>query len=428
MNARPRALLIAEAANPEWVSIPLAGWFIADAVRRTTDAHIVTQIRNRDAFLRAGLEEGRDFTAIDNEFIAGPVSKLTQMLRMGQGKGWTIVSAMAGISYPAFERMTWKRFENDLRAGRFDVVHRITPRTPTIGSPMAKWCRGIGVPFILGPLNGGLPWPPGYEAERLRERELLSYLRDAYKLLPGRMTTLENADRILCGSQSTMAEIPVRFSDKTFYTAPNGIDPTRFTRRAPQDGAQRGGPLRACFIGRLVPYKGPDMLIEAAAPMLREGRLEIDFLGGGPMAGDLEALVAREGVGDRVRFHGSVPHKQIQDIVAECEIMAFPSIREFGGAVILEAMALGVVPLVVDYGGPGEFVDETVGFKVPIRPRGELIVSFREALERIYRTRETLPGFAAAALARIDERYTWDRIAQSIVASYEAVLSARAAA
>ena len=80
-------LLLAEAANPDWVSVPLVGWSHARALCELVEGHLVTQVRNREAILRAGLEEGREFTAIDSERVAAPVHRLANALRGGAGRG-----------------------------------------------------------------------------------------------------------------------------------------------------------------------------------------------------------------------------------------------------------------------------------------------------------------------------------------------------
>ncbi len=417
---RPRVLAIAEAANPEWVSVPLVGWSLATALRAVAEVHIVTQVRNRDAFLRAGLVEGQDFTAIDSEALARPVWALSERLRMGEGKGWTMVQAMSALSYPWFEHLVWRRFGAGIRAGRWDIVHRITPLSPTISSSLAGRCAGAGVPFILGPLNGGVPWPKGFDAERRREREYLSYLRGVYKALPGRASTLRHASAILAGSRHTLEELPAWTQAKAVYLPENAIDPKRFSRLA---APATDGPLRAGFVGRLVPYKGPDMLIEAAAPMLRDGRLVLDIVGDGPMIGDLRARAEGLGVADRVTFHGWLTHEVVQDVLAACHLLAFPSVREFGGGVVLEAMALGVPPLIVDYAGPGELVAEGRGIKVPLGARASIVAGFAEALERAARDRAGLVAMGRAGRDWVRAQATWEAKARQVRTVYDAVLA-----
>ena len=417
-----RPLIIAEMANPEWVSVPLVGWSLSTALQNITDAHIVTQVRNREAFLRGGLLEGEQFTAINSEAVARAMWRVGKVLRMGEGKGWTTVMALSAIDYPYFERLVWKQFGAAIEAGHYDLVHRVTPLSPTISSPIARKCQRAGVPFVMGPINGGVPWPPGFDAERRREREWLSYVRDAYKLLPGRVATLSAASAVIVGSRHTQSEVPERFQDKCIYIPENAIDDARFSL-PPKD--KLNTPLRGCFIGRLVPYKGPDMLIAAAADLLREGRLELDFIGDGPMMDELRQMAEREGVAHAITFRGWVAHEDLQAVVRESDLFTFPSVREFGGAVVLEAMMLGVVPVIVDYGGPGEHVVEGTGFKIPISGRDELIGNLRAELRRVVDAPEALPEIARNARQRIQDKYTWARKAEQILEIYDWVTGRR---
>lgn len=415
----PRVLVIAEAANPEMVSVPLVGWSLAHALREVARVHVVTQVRNRDAFLRAGLREGEDFTAIDSEAVARPLHRAAE--KLSGGKSWTTKQAIGSVAYAYFERLVWRRFGPAIRAGDWDIVHRITPLTPTRPSFVAPRCKAAGVPFVLGPLNGGVPWPRGFDAERRREREWLSYVRGAYKAMPGRGATLDAAAAIICGSRHTMGEIPVRHRDKAIYLPENAIDPERFgAKAAPGTGE---GPLRGCFVGRLVPYKGPDMLIEAAMPFLRAGDLELEIVGDGAMMAELENSVAQAGAERAVHFHGWLDHRDVQGVMARCDLLTFPSIREFGGGVVLEAMALGLPPLVVDYAGPGELVGPQWGYTVPIGPRSRIVADLRAALAARLADRGDLARKGAAARDRIAESFTWARKADQVARIYEWVLS-----
>lgn len=419
MKTRPKVLVIAEQANPEWVSVPLVGWSLAAALRDVADAHLVTQIRNREAILRVGWTEGKDFTAIDSEAIARPMWRLANFLRMGEGKGWTVTTAINAITYPYFEHLVWAQFGAAIKRGEYDVVHRVTPLSPTANSLIAVRCKRAGVPFVMGPLNGGVPWPAGFDSERRREREWLSYVRGAYKLLPGRGSTLKAASAILTGSLHTQSEIPAAYQSKCVYIPENAIDPTRFNKTSAQSQTM---PLRACFIGRLVPYKGPDMLLEAAADMLRDGRLALDIIGDGPLFESLREQARSEGIEAAVTFHGWLEHGEVQDVAAKAHLFTFPSIREFGGGVVLEAMALGVVPVIVDYAGPGELVVPGTGFKVPIGSRAEIVRDLQAKLEDILADPSALPQVATQAQSYAQSHFTWAAKAAQVAAVYEWVL------
>ncbi len=420
----PRPLLLAEAANPEWQSVPLVGWSHARAItERLPGAHLVTHIRNRAAILRAGLREGIDFTAIDSEAIAKPMWKLTSMLRGGNESGYTTIMALAPISYWYFEKLVWKHFGEDIRSGRYNVVHRITPMSPTVPSPLAKKCHSVERPFVLGPLNGGLPYPKQFEYMRGKEKEWMSHLRKLYKLVPGYRSSREHASALLCGARATFEELPARYQEKAFYMSENALDLSRFDlqrERRPQL------PLKALFVGRLVPYKNADVTLEAAIEYVRRGMLELTIVGSGPERERLEQMAAENGVQGGVTFVDNVPHTELKKYYAEADLFLFPSIRELGGAVVIEAMLMGAVPVVVNYGGPPEFLTKETGFCLELGDRTSLVKQLRRFLARVVEDPSRLEAVSRAAMRHARENFTWQAKAERDEAIYRWILNGEA--
>lgn len=388
------------------------------ALRELVDAHIVTQIRNRDAFLRAGLVEYRDFTPIDSERLAKPMWKLATALRGGNEAGWTTMQAMAPISYYYFEHLVWKQFREQIKNRQFDIVHRLTPLSPTTPSILAGRCDRAGVPFVLGPLNGGVPWPSWFEQERRKEKEWLAPIRSAYRLLPGYRSTLKHSAAIIAGSRYTMEQIPTEFAEKTHYIVENAVDPAHFN--CPRSREPKL-PLQLVFVGRLVPYKGADMAIEAAEPLFAEGRAKLTIVGDGPERARLQDQAARSAKPAAIRFTGRVPHQEVSEHFAAADLFVFPSIREFGGAVVLEAMAAGAVPIVVNYGGPAELVTHDTGFRVDIGPRPRIVQALRRTIEAVAKDPSSLLQKITAAEQRVKSNFTWQAKANQVLEIYKQV-------
>ncbi|MFT7534143.1 MAG: glycosyltransferase involved in cell wall biosynthesis [Hyphomicrobiaceae bacterium] len=412
-----RVLIIAEEANPEWVSVPLVGWSTAKAIAQVVDAHIVTQVRNEEAFLRAGVDP-EAFTAIDNESVARPLGRLATALRGGDGRGWTTLAAFKAFAYRSFEKAVWRRFGGAIQRGEFDIVHRVTPLSPTVPSSIARRTRKAGRCFVLGPINGGLSWPKEFRDARHSEREWLSYVRGAYRLMPGYRSTRANASAIIVASEATLAQMPSRYRDRCIYLPENAVEADRLSQPSARSCGS-GDCLRLIFVGRLVPYKGCDMAIKAAAPLLRAGLAKLDVVGDGPERQALERLAKDLQVEDSVQFSGWLSHEVVHEHLKCSDVFLFPSIREFGGGAVLEAMAAGCVPLIVNYGGPGELVTQETGFRVPIGSRDAIVAGLLKVVREIQSNPEQLDRMRVAGQDRIRQSFTWKSRGEQIRRVYE---------
>lgn len=424
---RIRPLLIAEAANPALTSAALVGWSCIRAIAAETDAHIVTEWRNRDDFIKAGLVEGKDFTAINNRRLQHLSWSLTNKL---SGKGnfsWSLYALLSNLVYPFFERALWREFESRFKAGEFDVVHRILPLSPTTPSWIAPKLKKIGVPFAVGPLNGGVPWPKGFDELRRNERDAAGKLRALYKLTPGIQATRECASAILTASRTTLREMPDNVRDRCVFIPENAVDLAKFPltpRDAPDLNPEQ--PLRLSFVGRLVALKGVDMLLEAAAPLLKAGGATLDIIGDGPERVRLQTLIQTLGLTASVRMEGWIDHAKLGPRLRESDLFVFPSIREFGGGAVLEAMALGVPPVVLDHGGPPELVPPGTGFVLPMTTRDDIIHRLRDLLLNVQTQREMLAETGRRAQDHVRTYYTWPAKAKQIVEVYQWMLGRRA--
>ncbi len=418
MSDRIRVLVLAEAANPEWASVPLVGWSLACALSEVVDAHVVTHVRNRAAIERTGWREGFEFTVIDSEAVASPAYRVGEALRKFTRLGWTTTTAFSAAPYYYYEHLVWRRFGEAIRSHRFDVVHRITPLTPTIPSLLSRRCHAAGVPFVWGPLNGGVAWPREFAKVRRQEGEWLSYVRNAHHLLPGYRSSRRDAAAILVGSRATWDQMD-GYRDKCVYVPENGIDPTRFSQRSRELATP---PLRVAFVGRLVPYKGADMLLEAVAPEVRAGTITVDIVGDGPQREALVRMIQTENLSQGVKLHGWLANNDVQQVLAHCNVLGFPSVREFGGGVVLEAMALGVVPVVVDYAGPAELVTDGTGYRVPLGRRDQIVAHFRAVLSGLVDDSTCLREMGERAVRRVEALFTWRAKARQLEEVYQWVL------
>ena len=417
-----RVLLIAEACNPAWTSVPLVGFNMARAIAShpAVEATIATSIRNRPDIEASELPQLAAIHYVDSERVSGPMFRLGKRLRGGATLGWTTAMAFNWPSYVSFERTLERSLRDDLKAGRFDLVHRLTPLSPALPSPIAS---RLPVPFSLGPINGGLPWPKEYPELRRREREWLSPLRSVVRYLPYYRSTYRHAAGVLTASRSAMSGLPHDFAGLHCHLPENGIDPDRFDRgclNRAGDAPRPDDRFTFVSVGRLVPLKAFDIVVEALARIGGDSRLVV--IGDGPERKTLLSLAARCDVTERVEFRGWLSQPEVAEQLRQSQAFVLPSLREFGGGAVLEAMASGLPSIVTDYGGPAELVGDDCGLCVPMAPRAELIASVAAAM----RTLRDDPAAAAlmgrTAAETVAREHTWTAKADRVVGFWDAIL------
>ncbi len=165
------------------------------------------------------------------------------------------------------------------------------------------------------------------------------------------------------------------------------------------------------------------MLLQAAVPLIRDNKLSLEIIGDGPQMPHLKQIAEQQNIEDAVSFTGWIDHTQLHNRLTQHDIFAFPSIREFGGGVVLEAMAMGLVPVIADYAGPAELVTKKTGFKVPMGTRDQLIDRFRQTLTSITDNPSILPSMSQAAQQRIQQHFTWQAKAKQVLNIYNWLLN-----
>jgi glycosyltransferase involved in cell wall biosynthesis len=324
------------------------------------------------------------------------------------------------LPYIEFERQTLKTFRARLAQGAFDIVHRITPMSPTLPSFIAGRTRQ---PFVIGPLNGNLAWPTAFSAEQKREREGLRRLRDLYKHLPFARTTYRKADCVLAAFQHTIDDLDAADPAHVVPFPEIGFDREIFHPDPQKPPFAGDRPYRFLFAGRLVPYKAAEAAVRAFAgsDLLKAQVLHV--VGDGPERDRLRKIAAEAGVADRILFEGRKTQGEVAAFMRRCDAFVFPSIRELGAGVVIEAMASCMVCLVTDYGAPGDLAANGRGVRVPLQPMDGLVRGFRAAMERCVAEPDAHAAIARKAMVYAVTYFDWDAKAAYTRKLYDAVLS-----
>jgi glycosyltransferase involved in cell wall biosynthesis len=228
---------------------------------------------------------------------------------------------------------------------------------------------------------------------------------------------------LVCCSRYVRDGIVARFGLDPGETVvvPNGVHVAAFAARARAARRQRGPcRFRIGMVARLEAHKDQPTLVRAAAELARRGfDCEVWLIGEGSRRGELEALIAEQGVHDRVRLHGM--RRDVPELIGQLDLFVFATTPDEGqGIALIEVMAAGVPVIASDVGACREVLDGgALGLLMP--PRDP--VALADAIERARAEPEAAAARAERARRKAFEVFDAERMA----AAYAEVLGLRAA-
>jgi glycosyltransferase involved in cell wall biosynthesis len=281
----------------------------------------------------------------------------------------------------------------------------------------------LGIPGILGPWNGALASPKNFPEIMQAESKWLYPIRNFGRVIDFFVGSTRKATMILTATRSTLLGIPERYRTKCRTLLENGVDLALFQTATYPDVPSDTHPLHIVFVGRLLPFKGVTMLLDAVKALNFPVKLTI--VGDGSERQNLQANTLNLGLTEQVEFTGNLPLNEVSEIIKKAHVFCLPSVRESGGAVLLEAMAVARPVIAIDFGGPAEIVDDGVGVKLPATGKTDVVQGLIEAFENIRLQPELWRQRGKEGRRRVEIYYSWDAKIASAVSFYLELLEAK---
>jgi glycosyltransferase involved in cell wall biosynthesis len=331
-------------------------------------------------------------------------------------------NAMAKPTLPLFFAWVRRWIARHLAAGgRFDIAHQVLPQAMRYASPL----RHFPMPYVVGPLGGGLSTPAAFLPEAGRA-PLMTRLRavDGWRLRhdPWLRAGYARAGLIL-GVAPYVAEalsaVPVRRFEPLLERSHDGRTPD-IERQA------EAGRLELLHVGRAVRTKGLRDTVRAMAHLADLPGVTLTSAGDGEDLAACRAEAERLGVAQRVAFLGRVPRAEVDALYARADVFAFPSFREPMGGVLFEALHWGLPVVTAARGGPDFIIDDSCGIRVPVTDPERYPRDIAAAVRRLACDPALRRRLGAGARRRIAGFGTWDTTAAKLIGLYRETIAAHA--
>ena len=389
----------------------ILGWNLVQAIAQHHEVWAITHAEDQSS-----IEQALSENPIDNlHFLyVGMPGFLRAFLKIQGGHQfynylWQIKSFFAA-----------KRLHREIK---FDLFHHITYANDWMSSFIGAL---LPIPYVRGPGGGAHRTPKALQTEYTYGGRIWEKVRSVGQWLfrhdPFFIMGHRRASAILLCNNEAITAIPKKWSHKIHLFPVSGVsfkDLEIQTTVASSNDA-----FLILSAGSLIRIKGFSLAIKAFKQFSdKHPNARFTVAGRGPEESRLNELIDQLGLNGKVHLAGEMLRDDLMQKMASCDVVLFPSLRDGGGTVVVEAMSLGKPVVCIDTGGPGLHITDECGIKVSPTDAETTVNELANGLERLYQDQDLRNTLGLAARKRVNEMYRWDKLGERLIKIYQPLFS-----
>ncbi len=387
-----KILLSAYACEPNKGSEPGVGWnWAIEIAKRGHDVVVLTRKNNREII------EKEKNKPLNLTFIYYDLPYSLMWLKKVFGVQLYYFLWQIGIYFFV---------KKQLKYLQLDFIHHIT----FVAIRKYSFLSLIDIPFYYGPLGGGENCPSYLLKNESVKNKTKEFIRNSLNRIL-RFNVLSNymfsrARKIFVTTEQSAHYINTRFKSKLIVSAAIGTT----TIETESDIAnEHNSPIQLLYVGHFIYWKGLQICFDALKTVSENGvKFELTLVGKGNEEETLRKKMKILKLDANIEWINWVPQDQLAFIYKKNDLFLFPSLHDSGGMVVLEAMSLGLPIVCLDIGGPGYFVNESVGSKITVlhKTYDEVVTDYAGAIIKFSKDHQLLNDKSCNAALHVSQ-YSW---------------------
>ena len=304
----------------------------------------------------------------------------------------------------------------------FDLFHHITYANDWMVSFIGAL---LPISYVRGPGGGAHRTPKGLVHEYPLGGRLWEKVRAVGQWLfrhdPLFIRGQARAGAILVCNRDSVGKIPRKWSTKVHLFPVSGVSSEDLSLSSTVKSQTRE--FKVLTAGSLIRVKGFGLAVKAFKLFVdKHPDSKLTIAGDGPEERRLRRLIHRSQLENKVKLVGGIPRDDLLCRMASSDALLFPSLRDGGGTVVIEAMSAAKPVVCLDIGGPGLHINEDCGIKINPTSSQETVQNLADALERLYLDEGLRGKMGENGRERARQLYHWDRLGERLMEIYQPML------